>query len=249
MSLCHCPDASHPSSFDARTYRNRYAEGEGVRNRFRSLVVIAATATSMLQSGSAFAAAPSKLGAKCSATQWGASFGSHSCVRIGRTTYVLAALPSAVSPAPIAATTLKLGRPCKNTEWGQQLGPYLCARTGRSTYVIASIPSGAAPLSGVGATPLTIVGGTTPPETTTPPTTPAAAPVTTASPPTTQAPTQTTAAGTTPPPAAPAQSARRFANRTELNSVYPHGIGRTGASPSLEVLLQLETHHVAPEAR
>jgi Excalibur calcium-binding domain len=225
------PDESHPSRFDSRKFRNRYAEGGGVRNLFRSLVVVAATATSIVQSEPAFGAAPAKIGTKCNAAQWGASFASNSCVRIGRTTYVLASLPSATPPLLNLATGRKLGRPCDSTEWGQQIGPYLCARTGRTTYVLVSVPNGAAPLSVVGTTPPETPVATTPPiETTSLPATQATAPATTVSPTTAPAPPPTTAAETTSPPTVPPQSARRFANCTELNAVYPHGVGRTGAS-------------------
>lgn len=171
----------------------------------------------------ATAASAPKLGARCVAGQWGEPVGSYVCVRTGKTTYLLGQLPA---EAPIASTSATVSRPpklggqCKPTQWGRVLGPYVCTRTGRVVYVAALLlvvpPTPPLPLAAItpsSATPQ--IETTLPaPQTTVPVESTTAVPATSAPPP--------------PPNTAP--SARRFANCTELNAVFPHGVARTGGS-------------------
>ena len=173
----------------------------------------------------ATAAPTPKLGVRCAADQWGKSLGSYVCVRIGKAAYVLGQFPAEApiaSTAPAAAKPPKLGGQCKPTQYGRALGPYVCTRTGRAAYLAALLftpPPLPLPLAAI--TPSSAapqIETTLPaPQTTVPVESTTAVPATTAPP---------------PPPSTspPAPSARRFANCTELNAVYPHGVARTGGA-------------------
>lgn len=200
--------------------------------RLRSFLFLSTTAVigSLLIPTETTSAAP-KLGARCSADQWGIELSPYICVMTGKARYVVAQLPSEPpldsTPTPLA-TPPKLGGVCKRADYGRNLGPYVCSRTGRALYVTALLPP-APPVPLAAPTPSSAV---RPVETT------FAAPQTTAlqtalSQPAAPAETITAVASTVPitaPSTSPTPSARRFTNCTELNAVYPHGVGKTGAT-------------------
>lgn len=191
-----------------------------------SAAVMAAIASLAMPTPASAASSP-RLGARCAAGQWGELLGSYVCVRIGKSAYVLGQFPAEApitSTAPAAAKPPKLGGKCKPTQYGRALGPYICTRTGRATYLAALLftpPPLPLPLAAI--TP----SSATPQIETTLPAPPTKAPVesTTVVPAVTSPPTPPS---TSSPPATP--SARRFANCTELNAVYPHGVARTGGA-------------------
>ncbi len=186
---------------------------------------VAVIATLSIPTSATAVSAP-KLGSRCAADRWGKPVGSSVCVRTGKTTYLLGQLPA---EPPIASTSATLSRPpklggqCKPTEWGRVLGPYVCTRTGRFRYVAALLlvtpPKPPLPLAAI-----TPSSATPQIETTLP------APQTTVAVESTTAVPATTAPPPPPSTASPPPPARRFANCTELNAVFPHGVARTGGS-------------------